>query len=106
MLIIASTVNGWGGHKHFGHFSLSIDRKYDVIFPDNASCHRAKKMKAFLQTYQLNDTVWISIQLKMNLKKLVYVKTSSCKADLSLQESWSQLDVDYFLLLSEFLNIE
>ncbi len=83
----------------------------DVIFQDdNASCHRAKSMKAFLQESHINSIAWSPNSPYLNpienvcwkWKRLVHDKAPSGKVDLStaFRQSWNQLDEEcYFSLV-------
>uniref|UniRef100_A0A8C9V626 Tc1-like transposase DDE domain-containing protein n=1 Tax=Scleropages formosus TaxID=113540 RepID=A0A8C9V626_SCLFO len=72
---------------------------------DNASCHRAKSVKDFLQERHINSMTWPANSPDLNpienlwwkLKKLVNDKAPPCKADLlmAIRESWNQTDEEY-----------
>lgn len=118
MTILTSTVNGQVYIEILDTFLIPlIEKKFgdDVIFQDdNASWHRAKIVKAFLQERHINSMTWPANSLDLNpignlwwkLKKLVHDKAPSCKADLStvIREGWNQLDEEYcFSLVKSML---
>uniref|UniRef100_A0AAQ5ZG07 Tc1-like transposase DDE domain-containing protein n=1 Tax=Amphiprion ocellaris TaxID=80972 RepID=A0AAQ5ZG07_AMPOC len=82
----------------------------DIIFQDdNASCHRAKTMKTFLEQRHIRSIKWPADSpdlhpvenLWWKLKKIVHDKAPTCKADLAtaIRESWSQTDEENCLSL-------
>ncbi|CAJ0964526.1 unnamed protein product [Ranitomeya imitator] len=86
----------------------SIERMFgddEMIFQDeNASCHRAKIVKTFLEKRHIRSMSWPAISADLNpienlwwkLKKMVHDKDPTCKADLAtaIRERWSQIDED------------
>uniref|UniRef100_A0A3B1K6C0 Tc1-like transposase DDE domain-containing protein n=1 Tax=Astyanax mexicanus TaxID=7994 RepID=A0A3B1K6C0_ASTMX len=82
----------------------------EIIFQDdNASCHRAKTVKAFLGERHIQSMSWPANSPDLNpienlwwkLKKMVHKKAPTCKADLAtaIKESWHQIDAEYCLSL-------
>uniref|UniRef100_A0A3Q1FU03 Uncharacterized protein n=1 Tax=Acanthochromis polyacanthus TaxID=80966 RepID=A0A3Q1FU03_9TELE len=80
-----------------------------VIFNDNASCHRAKTVKTFLEERHIMSMSWSANSpdvnpiknLRWKLKKMVHDTAPACKADLAtaIRESWSEIDEEYCLSL-------
>ena len=75
----------------------SIERMFgndEIIFQDdNASCHRAKTVKTFLEERHIRSMSWPANSPDVNpienlwwkLKKMVHDKAPTCKADLAKQ---------------------
>lgn len=110
MAIITSTLSAQVYIEILDTFLLpSMEEKFgddEVIFQDdNASCHSAKSVKAFLQERQINSMTWPANSPDLNpienvwwkLEKRVHDKAPSCKAELStaIRESWNQIDEEY-----------
>uniref|UniRef100_A0A8C5D6Q3 Tc1-like transposase DDE domain-containing protein n=1 Tax=Gouania willdenowi TaxID=441366 RepID=A0A8C5D6Q3_GOUWI len=72
---------------------------------NNASCHRAKTLKTFLEERHIGSMSWPANSPDLNpienmwrkWKKMVHDKVPSCKADqaTSIRESWSRIDEEY-----------
>uniref|UniRef100_A0A672FDF1 Tc1-like transposase DDE domain-containing protein n=2 Tax=Salarias fasciatus TaxID=181472 RepID=A0A672FDF1_SALFA len=76
----------------------------EIIFQDdNASCHRAKTVKAFLGERRIQSILWPakSPDLWWKLKKMFHSKAPTCKDDLAtaVKERQHQIDKEYCLSL-------
>ena len=100
MAIITSTVNAQVYIEILDICLItSIENRFgddDVIFQDgNASCHRAKSVKAFLQEKRISSMTWPGNSPDVNpienlwwkLKKMVHDRAPSCKAGPSLMNN-------------------
>jgi DDE superfamily endonuclease len=114
MAVITSSINAQVYIDILDTFLIpSIERMFgddDIIFQDdNASCHRAKTVKTFLEERHIRSMSWPANSPYLNpienlwwkLKKMVHDKAPTCKADLAtaIRESWSQIGEEYCLSL-------
>ncbi|KAF7709014.1 hypothetical protein HF521_018071 [Silurus meridionalis] len=116
MTVITSSINAQVYVEILDTFLIpSIERMFgdgSIIFQDdNASCHRAKSVKTFLQERHIMSMAWPANSPDLNpienlwwkLKKMVHDKAPTCKADLAtaIRQSWRQIDEVYCLSLAE-----
>uniref|UniRef100_A0A3B1IEA9 Tc1-like transposase DDE domain-containing protein n=1 Tax=Astyanax mexicanus TaxID=7994 RepID=A0A3B1IEA9_ASTMX len=114
MTVVNSTINAQVYIDILDSFLIpSIEQMFgdnEIIFQDdNASCHRAKTVKAFLGERHIQSMSWPANSPVLNpienlwwkLKKMVHKKAPTCKADLAtaIKESWHQIDAEYCLSL-------
>ena len=114
MTVITSSINAQVYVEILDTFLIpSIERMFgdgSIIFQDdNASCHRAKSVKTFLQERHIMSMAWPANSPDLNpienlwwkLKKMVHDKAPTCKADLAtaIRQSWRQIDEVYCLSL-------
>lgn len=112
--IITSTVNAEVYTQILDGFLIpSVEKMFGndefVFQDDNASCHRAKKVKDFLQERSISSMTWPANSPDLNpienlwwkLKKLVHQKAPHCKADLlnAIRQSWNEVDTEQCLSL-------
>ena len=125
MAVITSSINAQVYVDILDTFLIpSFERMFgddEIIFQDdNASCHRAKSVKTFLEERHIRSMSWPANSLDLNpienlwwkLKKMVHDKDPTCKANLAtaVRESWSQIDecswcVEVFFCLFVFFMI-
>uniref|UniRef100_A0A3Q3AY27 Tc1-like transposase DDE domain-containing protein n=1 Tax=Kryptolebias marmoratus TaxID=37003 RepID=A0A3Q3AY27_KRYMA len=115
MTVVNSSINAQVYIDILDSFLIpSIEQMFgdEIIFQDdNASCHRAKTVKAFLGERPIQSMSWTANNPDLNpienlwwrLKKMVHKKAPTCKADLAtpIKESWHQIDAEYCLSLIE-----
>uniref|UniRef100_A0A3B5QWB7 Tc1-like transposase DDE domain-containing protein n=1 Tax=Xiphophorus maculatus TaxID=8083 RepID=A0A3B5QWB7_XIPMA len=114
MTVVNSSINAQVYIDILDSFLIpSIEQMFgddEVIFQDdNASCHRAKTVKAFLEERHIQSMSWPANSPDLNpienlwwrLKKMVHKKGPTSKADLAtaIKESWHQIDAEYCLSL-------
>lgn len=114
MAVVKSSINAQVYIDILDSFLIpSIENMFgdgEIIFQDdNASCHRAKTVKAFLAERRIQTMPWPANSPDLNpienlwwkLKKIVHGKAPTCKADLAtaIKESWNQIDEEYCLSL-------
>uniref|UniRef100_A0A3B1JCI9 Tc1-like transposase DDE domain-containing protein n=1 Tax=Astyanax mexicanus TaxID=7994 RepID=A0A3B1JCI9_ASTMX len=114
MTVVNSSINAQVYIDILDSFLIpSIEQMFgdnEIIFQDdNASCHRAKTVKAFLGERHIQSMSWPANSPDLNpienlwwkLKKMVHKKAPTCKADLAtaIKESWHQIDAEYCLSL-------
>lgn len=114
MTVITSSINAQVYVEILDTFLIpSIERMFgdgSILFQDdNASCHRAKSVKTFLQERHIMSMAWPANSPDLNsienlwwkLKKMVHDKAPTCKADLAtaIRQRWRQTDEVYCLSL-------
>ncbi|CAJ0921952.1 unnamed protein product [Ranitomeya imitator] len=114
MAVITSSINAQVYVDILDTFLIpSIERMFgddEIIFQDdNASCHRAKTVKPFLEKRHIRSMSWPANSPDLNpiedlwwkLKKMVHDEAPTCKADLAtaIRESRSQIDEESCLTL-------
>lgn len=106
MAVVKSSINAQVYIEILDSFLIpSIENMFVIFQDDNASCHRAKTVKAFLGERLIQSMSWPANSPDLNpienlwwkLKKMVHSKAPTCKDDLAtaIKESWHQIDEEY-----------
>uniref|UniRef100_A0AAR2K6C9 Transposase Tc1-like domain-containing protein n=1 Tax=Pygocentrus nattereri TaxID=42514 RepID=A0AAR2K6C9_PYGNA len=103
MTVVNSSINAQVYIDILDSFLIpSIEQMFgddEIIFQDdNASCHRAKTVKAFLGERHIQSMSWPANSPDLNP---IEKNGPTCKADLAtaIKESWHQIDEEYCLSL-------